>query len=87
MEQLNRRLEPAHTLIMYLDTHTHTPLSSIEFVLQFGAIAFVFRYQSIRRTMTNERTAEELTAPPEVPTDDTDHTIPGTQACSAFWSL
>ncbi|XP_064826285.1 E3 ubiquitin-protein ligase HECW2-like [Oncorhynchus masou masou] len=35
------------------------------------------RYQSIRRTMTNERTAEELTAPPEVPTDDTDHhTIP-----------
>uniref|UniRef100_A0A674AXN2 HECT-type E3 ubiquitin transferase n=1 Tax=Salmo trutta TaxID=8032 RepID=A0A674AXN2_SALTR len=34
------------------------------------------RYQSIRRTMTNERTAEELTAPLEVPTDDTDHTIP-----------
>uniref|UniRef100_A0A8K9Y5N2 HECT-type E3 ubiquitin transferase n=1 Tax=Oncorhynchus mykiss TaxID=8022 RepID=A0A8K9Y5N2_ONCMY len=24
MEQLNRRLQPAHTLIMYLDTHTHS---------------------------------------------------------------
>ncbi|KAK6325688.1 hypothetical protein J4Q44_G00050300 [Coregonus suidteri] len=37
------------------------------------------RYQSIHRTMTNERAAEELTAPPEVPTEDTDlmhHTIP-----------